>query len=100
MNIFSIFKKRPKPVVINIATDYSKTPGGYHDGFNFKSELLVPALNSGNNVTVQMDGTRGYASSFLEGAFSSLKWLYPDIEQKLKIESKDSSLHLEISEYL
>ncbi len=65
-------------VMINIAKQFSSTPGGrfYTDGpysgQKFRDEVLVPALKTGDRVEVVLDGVRGYGSSFLEEAFGGL----------------------------
>jgi len=67
---------------INIASDFSRTPGGRYisdgpfSGELFRERLLVPALrgalSSKGKVVVVLDGTRGYLSSFLEESFGGL----------------------------
>jgi len=67
---------------INVAKDFSKYPGGRYlsdgdySGQRFRDEMLVPALRSAQNtkekLTVELDGTLGYGSSFLEEAFGGL----------------------------
>lgn len=63
---------------INIASDFSVTPAGrfYSDGPDsgerFRKEFLVPALRSAEPLTLRIDGTAGYGSSFLEEAFGGL----------------------------
>jgi hypothetical protein len=69
-------------VIISIARQFSRFPGGRSasDGpasaEEFREALLVPAIceaeKSGERVTVSLDGTLGYAASFLEEAFG---WL-------------------------
>lgn len=60
---------------IDVASDFSRTPGGryYSDGpasgEKFREEFLLPALKQHEIVTINLDGTRGYPSSFLEEAF-------------------------------
>lgn len=64
--------------VINVATDFSPAPAGRsrHDGpfpgEVFRDELLRPALQSHDEVVVDLDGTSGMGSSFLEEAFGGL----------------------------
>jgi hypothetical protein len=69
-------------IVINIAEEFSKTPGarnrveGQFSAEEFLDTLLVgkfqDALNNGIKLIVLLDGTAGYATSFLEGAFGEL----------------------------
>jgi len=63
---------------IDIASEFSVTPAGrfYSDGPDsgerFRDEFLVPALRSSEPLTIRIDGTAGYGSSFLEEAFGGL----------------------------
>lgn len=69
-------------LVVNIADEFSKTPGprsraeGQFSAEEFLDTLLVvkfqEALDNGANLIVVLDGTAGYATSFLEGAFGEL----------------------------
>ncbi len=74
---------------ISIAKDFSDTPGpryesqGKFSGQVFFQELLLPkfeeALKHNTKLTVDLDGTEGYASSFLEEAFGGLsRYLHDD----------------------
>lgn len=68
--------------IINIANDYTKTPGGRHinegafSGEDFRNSVLKPAFEkavmSGDTLVVNLDGGFGYGSSFLEEAFGGL----------------------------
>lgn len=63
---------------ISIAKDFSETPIGRYrsDGKNsgavFRDDILVPALRTNSKVTVDLAGTAGYGSSFLEETFGGL----------------------------
>lgn len=69
-------------ITINIATDYTKTPGGRfisegeYSGQAFREKVLKPkflqALENNDQLTVILDGGYGYATSFLEEAFGGL----------------------------
>lgn len=69
-------------ITINIANDYTKTPGGRfisegdYSGEDFRESVLKPkffqALESNDQLTVILDGGYGYATSFLEEAFGGL----------------------------
>jgi hypothetical protein len=67
-----------RSTTINIASQFSRTPGGryYTDGpasgEQFREERLIPALQKSGTVVVELDGARGYPSSFLEEAFGGL----------------------------
>lgn len=64
--------------VINIATDYTEFPGGRFrrhgpgSGEEFREKFLVPLLRQRVPIIINMDGTSGYPSSFLEEAFGGL----------------------------
>ena len=63
---------------IIIDRDFTHCPGGRYrrhgeySGEEFRDDILVPALEDGDQVIVVLDGTEGYASSFLEEAFGGL----------------------------
>ena len=84
---------------IKIATEYSQTPLGRYaadgefNGTRFREEFLKPALQTDPPVEVDIDGTEGYGSSFLEEAFGGLVregyFKSDDLKDKLKIRSAD-----------
>lgn len=95
--------------VIDIAKDFSRYPAGRFisdgpfSGERFRNEFLVPALQNNEKIVVNLDGTRGYGSSFLEEAFGGLVRLGFDkdtIKRIISINTRDESLTLEIYEYL
>lgn len=67
---------------ISVAKDFSETPGprskdeGDYSGMQFLEQLLRPAylkaVESKTGLLVDLDGTEGYATSFLESAFGGL----------------------------
>ena len=67
---------------INIAKEYTKTPGGRfkkegdYSGEDFRDTILIPAYNEAieNNevLRINLDGGYGYGSSFLEESFGGL----------------------------
>lgn len=67
---------------LNVATEFSTTPGprkrseGKHSGQQFREEVLEPAfltaMTLGNMLYVDLDGTAGYGTGFLEEAFGGL----------------------------
>ncbi len=69
-------------VIVSIAKHFSRFPGGRvaSDGpasaEEFRETILAPAIReaetSGERVTVSLDGTLGYAASFIEEAFGGL----------------------------
>ncbi|TXD43129.1 DUF4325 domain-containing protein [Xanthomonas campestris] len=64
--------------MIDIGRDFSPVPAGRHradgdfSGEVFRDEFLAPALRSASLVTVVLDNTEGFGSSFLEEAFGGL----------------------------
>lgn len=75
---------------ISIAKDYSDTPGprakdeGEFSGQEFLEKLLLPAFEQARSerggLLIDLDGTEGYATSFLEAAFGELARKYPSAE--------------------
>jgi hypothetical protein len=67
---------------ISVANDFSKTPGpryeseGPYSGELFRRKHLLPlvaeAVRENKKLTVDLDGTAGYGTSFLEEAFGGL----------------------------
>lgn len=67
---------------LSVATDFSRTPGsryieeGDYSGELFRNETLEPAvrraLEEGTKLRIDLDGTAGYGTSFLEEAFGGL----------------------------
>lgn len=67
---------------ISIAKEYSDTPGprargeGDFSGQEFLEKLLLPAYEQARSengtLLIDLDGTEGYATSFLEAAFGEL----------------------------
>jgi hypothetical protein len=85
---------------ITVGTDYAAAPGGRfaqhgaNSGEDFRDRFLAPALRAGDHVTVYLDGTAGYAGSFLEEAFGGLirvcHFTAQDLSQRLEIKAHDS----------
>lgn len=81
---------------ISIANDFSTTPGaryrtdGKFSGQEFYEDILKPELdtiwnNPNHFITVDFDGTFGYASSFISEVFLRLS---NDFKDKSKIKEK------------
>ena len=96
---------------IHVARDFSRFPAGRfrsdgpYSGEIFRDDFLVPALRGNESVTVFLDGTMGYGSSFLEEAFGGLVresgFLAKDLHNKLKVHSAhDRSLVTEVWSYI
>lgn len=107
---------KPKtPIVLSIARDFSETPGarfpkeGKWSGEEFREGPLKKAIDRamalGYQLTVDLDGSAGYGTSFLEEAFGGLvrkKWytLY-ELEKLMTIVCCDEPwLVEEIREYM
>lgn len=66
------------PVKIVIALDWSMSPTGRYerDGESnataFKKRFILDNLKAGENFFIDLDGTDGYGSSFLDEAFAGL----------------------------
>lgn len=71
---------------LSISREFSETPGprsrdeGEFSGEQFLEELLQPrfeaAVRDGCTLNIDLDGTEGYATSFLEAAFGGLARKY------------------------
>lgn len=81
-------------VKINIARDFSKTPGaryrqdGPKSGEEFREDMLEKYFENENDdtiVEIELDGTIGYVSSFLEETFGGLVRKYSRERVKNKI---------------
>jgi hypothetical protein len=103
--------KMDRSRAIHIAQDFSKYPAGRFvsdgpaSGERFRDEVLVPFLNSvSETLTVELDGTLGYGSSFLEEAFGGLVrergFTATDLKKRLILHSRDSSVEAEIWGYI
>ena len=96
--------------VISIAKDFSPTPAGRYrsdgpfPGEKFRDDLLLPALRrDAEHVTVELDGTAGFGSSFLEEAFGGLVrcGINPaTLRQRLKINSSHPSYVARVWSYI
>lgn len=64
-------------IIINVAKDFSKYPGGRfitdgpYSGEAFRN-FLVAQLNQYENITIELNGVAGYSSGFLEECFGGL----------------------------
>lgn len=105
--------KNGNNIHIRIAKDFSDTPGprdrdeGKHSGAEFLDSLLAPkfklALESNSKLFIDLDGTEGYATSFLESSFGGLARMY-DPQQVLKhieiVSTEEPYLTDEIKKYI
>lgn len=100
---------KPKHI-LSIANDFTKYPGfrykhlGKGSGEEFFTDHLIPAFTNYDVVTIELDGTNGYGSSFLDEAFGSLvrdlKISPVDLRRRLKLSSTDDSKIIEIWQYI
>lgn len=95
--------------VINVARDFSKYPAGRYledgpaSGQLFRERFLIPALKESKILTIELDGTRGYGSSFLEEAFGGAvrEGFSPTlVKSAFPLVSDDQSLVDEIHDYI
>lgn len=97
---------------INICNDFSSTPGARHlsdgdfSGEEFFKKILEPNylnLEKDQVLEIDLDGTDGYATSFLDEAFGGLARKYgkEDVLSKLKfISTEEPYLIDEIHSYM
>src|SRR3990172_10415973 len=96
-----------------VAKEFSMTPGpryrseGDFSGQQFREDLLRPrfikALETNKKLFVDLDGTEGYLTSFLEEAFGGLAREFGEdvVESRLQFKSLDDPLAVEeILEYI
>ena len=94
---------------ISIASDFSPAPAGRYPedgpfpGAAFRDKLLIPALKENDEVTVDLDGTAGFGSSFLEEAFGGLVragFPVPELRRRLHINSSRQSYAVRVWGYI
>jgi len=98
---------------ITIAKEFSETPGprsraeGDFSGEEFLEEILLPAYEQAvaedGVVLIDLDGTEGYATSFLESAFGGLARRFPpeEVLSRITLKSDDEpSLVAEVKKYV
>lgn len=97
-------------VVVSVAKQFTRYPSGRYkrnggtSGEAFRERFLEEPLRNGEDVSVDLDGTVGYGSSFLEEAFGgvvrSLNLPAGAVLAHLTIVTTDPSLREEIIEYI
>ncbi len=100
-------------VQLNVAKEFSDTPGprspeeGKFSGKEFLDKLLLvrfeQAIRDKCKLHVDLDGTAGYATSFLEAAFGGLARVHPPelVFKTLEFSSQDEPYREdEIKEYI
>ena len=92
-----------KPVVLSVAKHFSATPGprrvseGRHSADEFLEFFLTPfyclAVAEDAKLVVNLDGTAGYSTGFLEGAFGGMvrkdRFNFQDIKDRLELVSTE-----------
>lgn len=104
-----------EPIKLKILTDYTRTPGpryiseGPFSGEDFRQKVLGPkikvAISESKKLVVDIDGTAGYGTSFLEESFGGLIRVenidYKDIMSCLEVISEeDPDYKDEVLQYL
>lgn len=99
-------------ITINIAQDYTRTPGGRfsaegkYSGEDFREKILKPKFEEAqvNNDTlfVILDGGYGYATSFLEEAFGGLarELKNPALKNIVIISEEEPALVGKVKQYI
>lgn len=95
---------------ISVALDFTRFPAGRlkrngsTSGQEFRERFLEPSLRANERILVDLDGTIGYGSSFLEEAFGgicrSLRMTADDVLKLLDLRTSDDSLRDEIITYI
>ena len=96
---------------INIGKKFSETPSGRYTpehgeytGERFRDDFLVPLLKQNHRLSVELDDTEGYGSSFLEEAFGGLirhrHFTKEELHERLHIITNDEAYKEEIFEYI
>lgn len=97
-------------ITVNVAKDFSKYPAGRYrkngstSGEAFRDRFLLPALLRGEQIVVELDGTIGYGSSFLEEAFGGAvragKLPAETVLELIDIRTRDLSLKELVQRYI
>lgn len=95
---------------VKVAKDFTRFPSGRYirngetSGEAFRERFLVPAIRNGEKITIELDGTIGYGSSFLEEAFGglvrSVRMKPEDLSRLMTLVSDDMTLLDEIKGYI
>lgn len=97
-------------ITVNVAKDFTKYPAGRKksagptSGEEFRDRFLVPNIQKQEKVLIELDGTIGYGSSFLDEAFGgavrATNITVNDFEKLVELRSNDQTLLREIKEYV
>lgn len=98
-----------KSMQISIARDFSPSPAGRFradgpfPGEAFREDVLLPKLKEVDELYIDLDGTSGYGSSFLEEAFGGLVrrgFSEATLKGKLRFSSSRPSYEVRIWNYI
>lgn len=107
--------KAANKLTLNIAKEFSTTPGSrkikesVFSGEKLRSEILFPlvkkAMTENSKIEINLDGTAGFGTSFLEEAFGGLirenKLDYNDLSKRLSfISTEEEYLVDDILKYM
>lgn len=106
-NFFKRCMNKHRVCVVQLC-QWSAYPGGRtpKDGPNsaveFRENILLPKLREYNTVIVDLNGTRGFSSCFLEEVFGGLLSYYhkEELMKKMKLVSDYSSIEDEAWDYI
>lgn len=100
-------------IVIDLANDFGRYPAGRFtndgpfSGQRFRDEVLLPRLRQSEpnvEIVIDLDGARGFGSSFLEEAFGGLVRVHHldkrELQRRLKFKCRDTSLEVEARHYI
>lgn len=96
-------------MTIRIAEEFSRYPAGRYlkdgpySGESFRKKFLEPNIAIHEKIVIELDGTRGYGSSFLEEAFGGLVrkgFSKNELKKKIEIKATNQSLKAEILDFI
>lgn len=95
---------------ISVARDFTRFPSGRYkrnggtSGEAFRERFLQEPVSRGLSISVELDGTLGYGSSFLEEAFGglvrALRLPPSTVLERLSIVTADPALREEVQQYI
>lgn len=97
-------------ITVNVARDFTRFPSGRlkkngdTSGEAFRERFLEKPLRNHEKIIVELDGTIGYGSSFLEEAFGgavrNTRLAPEEVLRHLELRSSDRSLVEEVIDYI
>ncbi|HVI99424.1 MAG TPA: STAS-like domain-containing protein [Sphingomonas sp.] len=88
---------------LDIANAFSETPYGRYrsdgdeSGEVFREDVLIPALNKYNRITILLDGVEGLPSSFWEEVMGGLiraGWALDTLKDRLEVYTNERELEI------